>query len=411
MMVPKSLLLASAALLSFTSAADAQQQTKVRRVTKPLVNATLDLQTGMYTIGSAVNEKGASVFNTEISLFNTDFSGFVGIDSQTCEWYSSANKGTGRTGGKSQIMTSFLFAYCSSALSTASGGVGGSAIITFRDGYTGPSGGAPSGPATAQFNVSGMPANTNSSSFFGGFNCFFLRVRSANNAPASPARTFEGGQVMPDGQMGWGWNFADLATDGTLAHTFPFLACVQSCSGVGPDQTGGMVNYVDQYCPTGSLLATFTFGTTTTYSSVSMEIREAEAITGATVSNNGTGVNPAGSLANIAGTPTLGGFWKMSMNCAGADPSKIYILRISFLPPIPPSPTPFGEGLINGGGPGNNFFGGHGGAAVTFPPGGPGVQLPLDLAFQNSCYGVQALCGDSPKGFFTNAVFETVGSN
>jgi hypothetical protein len=431
MMVPKrSLLVASAALLCFGTVANAQHShtQKVRRVTKPLIQAELDLNTGQYTIGSKVNQKGAAIYNTSRSISNVDFAGFVGIDSTQCEWFDKAEK-VGSVGGKSQIMTSFLFAYCSSALATQSGGVGGSATVSFVEGYMAPALGGPR-PAfssrTAVFNLSGLPANTANSSFFGGFNCFFIRVRTATQAP-SPAASFDGGVALSDGVVGWGWDFRDLSLFVPLAHTFPFLACVQSCSGTGPDGQN-MTDGVDQYCgafpstPPFTLLSSFTFGTTTTYSSVNMEVREANAIASGNAIYNPVGPYGGGStnpsiLTNVASI-ALGQPWKVGLDCTAAASGKPAIFIIEFKPGfVSPSVSP--AGLVGNvlvaiaPPPVRKVFtvSGAGGNPVTFPPGGPGVILPIDLQFLNACYQVQGLCGDSPKGFLSNGLNQTVGSN
>lgn len=433
MMVPKrSLLVTSAALLCLGTVASAQSKhtQKIRRVTKPLIQADLDLTTGKYTIGSQVNQKSAALFNTSRSLSNVDFSGFVGIDSVQCEWFDTANKGgpSGNTGGKSEIMTSFLFAYCSSALATNSGGVGGSATVSFVEGYTeGPPTGTlrPSfASRTAVFNLSGLPANTASSSFFGGFNCFFLRVFTSTPAP-SPNASFDGGQALADGIVGWSWDFRDLSLFAPLAHTFPFLACVQSCSGVGPDGAD-MTDGVDQYCgafpnnPPFTLLASFTFGTTTTFTSVSMEIREANAISSGSAVYNPTGPFGGGStnpsiLSNVA-QPILGAPWKVSLNCSGQSPAPA-IFVVEFLPGnVPPSTTSLADGnvlvAIAPAAVRKVFVNAtHGGGTTTFPPAGPGVPIPVDLQFLNACYQVQGFCGNSAgNAQLSNGLNETVGS-
>jgi hypothetical protein len=424
MMVPKrSLLVASAALLCLGTVASAQSghTQKVRRVTKPLIQADLDLSTGQYTIGSKVNKKGAALFNTSRSLTNLDFAGFVGIDSVQCEWFDKTEKGLGKTGKKSQIMTSFLFAYCSSARATQSGGVGGSATVSFMEGYmtVAPGNPRPSfGARTAVYNLSGLPANTASSSFFGGFNCFFIRVRTAVLQP-NPNTSFDGGQALKDGVLGWAWDFRDLSGFLPLAHTFPFLACVTSCSGVGPDGQV-MKDGVDQYCgtfpgnPPFNLLATFTFGTVTTYTSLNMEIREANKILNGTALYNPSG--PAGTnsviLASVF-TPRLGQLWRVTLDCTGRVGTKPAIFVVEFKPgTVTPTTIPSATGNLL--------------VAIAPPPvrkvfvkSVNGVTmvstfsapLPVDLQFLNACYQVQGLCGSTPKGFLSNGLNETVGSH
>ena len=133
----KKSLFAGAALLCLGTAANAQQDGPMfRRVTKPLQNASLDLQTGTITRGPAVGNKGLPNFNTCSSMNNLDHSGFVGVDSGPgtangpCEWINAAIKST----GKSSFMTLFTFAYCSASTDPNSGGTGGKARIGFRVG-------------------------------------------------------------------------------------------------------------------------------------------------------------------------------------------------------------------------------------------------------------------------------------
>jgi hypothetical protein len=140
--------------------------------------------------------------------------------------------------------------------------------LGFYEGYT-IFGGAPT-TTVAAFTLTGLPANSASSSFFGGFSCFFIRV-------------FFGTLVcFNDGPIGYSWKFLDNGT-GTinpigaiLAGTWPFLSCVVSCSGAVLQVDGqGMADAIDQYCPPGFLRATFTFGTTSgSFTSMSMHVEE-----------------------------------------------------------------------------------------------------------------------------------------
>ncbi|HED66124.1 MAG TPA: hypothetical protein ENJ09_11285 [Planctomycetes bacterium] len=318
----------------------------------------------------------------------------------------------GNTGGASGLMTSFNFAYCSAALDTLSGGIGGKARIGFRTGYTlgaNGVGNGPNGTDVGTFNLSGLPANTASSGFFGGFNCYLIGV-GFGTTPV----------VLKDGPVGWSWQFRDVGTDGVLAATFPFISCVQSCSGPGPDNTGNMVDAVDQYCPAGTLLSTFNFGTgapgSAYFTSVSMDMREAEAIASSNVLFNGSGVNPmilsAPTLAELGGGPDsypkiVGPSvpWSVDLDCTGADPTKLAIWRLSFLPPTPPAASAFGEILVALNGPGKNFFAPHGGGVANLG----GFPLPLDLSFYGVCWNLQGFCGDSPKGYLSNGLTQTMG--
>ncbi|MCP5118404.1 MAG: hypothetical protein GY953_46925, partial [bacterium] len=56
-------------------------------------------------------------------------------------------------------------------------------------------------------------------------------------------------------------------------------------------------------------------------------------------------------------------------------------------------------------GTGINFFLPHGGGAITLG----GFTLPSDIALYGFCYCVQALCGDNPFGYLSNALIQTIG--
>jgi len=221
---------------------------------------TLDLQTGTLTRTPTVHDKG---FTTCANFSNVDLGGFVGVDTgnKFCEWFDA-----GQTSGcsNSELIRSILFAYCSSAASVGSGGVGGSVRMGFYEGYA-VGGGTPT-TACAVFTLTGLPANTADSSFFGGFRCYFIRIL------LNPLIN------CANGRIAYSWHFMDVGRDGVLAATFPFLSCVQSCSGTGPDGTG-MVDLIDEYCPSGVFppRATFSFGTTpfgSYFTSISMQIEK-----------------------------------------------------------------------------------------------------------------------------------------
>jgi hypothetical protein len=277
-MVPKkSLLLAGAAIALFGATSNAQSQSgKVfARYNKPLKSATLDLATGTITRGPAATNRGAP---TIVDFANNDLGGFVGVDTGNgfCEWFDAAVKGSLTGDGTanidsgnqaSDIMNSVVFAYCSAALTANSGGPGGSVKLGFYEGYT--LGGPAPTSGVAVFTLTGLPANSASSSFFGGFSCIFIRVFF------SPMISFA------DGNIGYSWKFLDSGT-GTnplgpvLAATWPFLSCTTSCSGVIAVADGqGMQDFIDEYCPPGTLRASFTFGTTSgSFTSMSMHVEE-----------------------------------------------------------------------------------------------------------------------------------------
>jgi hypothetical protein len=280
------LILAGAALALFGASASAQSQSgKVfARYNKPLKSASLDLATGTITRGPVVNNRTAT---TIVDFNNNDLGGFVGVDTGGgfCEWFDAGVKGL--IPNASDLVNDVVFAYCSAMLAPGSGGPGGSVKLGFYEGYT-TFGGAPT-TGVAKFTLTGLPGNSASSSFFGGFNCFFIRV-------------FFGTLVnFCDGPIGYSWKFLDTGLDGTLAGTWPFLSCVASCSGAILQVDGsGMTDAIDEYCPPGTLRATFTFGTTSgSFTSMSMDVREVADIA-ATAATFNACTTPNGDLLDTA---------------------------------------------------------------------------------------------------------------
>jgi len=292
MMVPKkSLMLAGAALALFGAASSAQSQSgKIfTRVNKPLKSATLDLATGTITRGPAVHNRAAT---TMVDFFNTDLGGFVGVDTGNgfCEWFDAGVKGSlvgdgtalVDSGKCADLMNSIVFAYCSAKLTPGSGGPGGSVKLGFYEGYV--TGGGTATTGVASFTLTGLPGNSASSSFFGGFGCFFIRIFFAQLI------------CFSDGAIGYSWKFIDNGT-GTLnpqgailGATFPFLSCVKTCSAsIGEIDGQGMEDFIDEYCPPGVLRTTFTFGTTSgSFTSVNMDVEEVVPVLATTDFKNST---------------------------------------------------------------------------------------------------------------------------
>jgi hypothetical protein len=400
MMVPKkSLFLVSAALL-FAGAATAQSQdskTSFRRYTGPLNTVDLDLESGVITRGPVVQDR---VGGTTSTMPNIDLGGFVGADtgSCSCEWYDAGVK----NGGQSSYVSGFIFAYCSAATDPLSGGPGGSASLFFNEGYTlganGPGNGA-NGTDLARVILTGLPANTACSSFFGGFRCFFITIRFTNSFS------------LPDGNIGYGWKFLDQGTPGVLAKTFPFLSCVESCTGMGPDGIG-MVDMVDQYCPPGFLNATFSFGTTPSggyFTSISMDIREAVStglLASASYVTSNSGLMTDNAIPLGTG-PLIGSSvaaYGIQIGCGAATINGVY--RIDIRPGLVPAGIGTGFGLLAAVGPVlQKFTGAHSMNNQNTPT----IALPKDVTFACLPYTNQGWCQSSPKGILTNAYRETIG--
>jgi hypothetical protein len=399
-MVPKKCLLLVSVALLFAGSAAAQaqgQKTSYRRYTGPLRSVTLDLESGVITRGPVVQDRQGSTVTT---FGNNDLGGFVGADtgSCACEWYDAGVK----SGGQSTFVSGFAFTYCSAALDVASSGNGGSAVISFISGYTlGGSGGAPNGTELARLSLSGLPANTAASSFFGGFRCYFITIGFG--------ATF----CLPDGPIGYGWKFVDLGSAGPLAATWPYLSCVQSCTGPGGPDGLGMVDMIDQYCPPGTLLSTFSFGTLSTgggyFTSISMDIREAVS-TGALPSALFVTTNSA-ILFDNGGTiglgPNIGDGaepYAVQLGCGAATVTGLY--RIDIRPGLVAGGIPTGFGLLAVSGPVLQKFTGSHAQNVVFTP---TVPLPKDVTFACLSYTNQGWCQSSPKGILSGALRETIG--
>jgi hypothetical protein len=350
MMVPKkSLMLAGAALALFGAASSAQSQSgKVfARYNKPLKSVTLDLDTGTITRGPKVSNRAGT---TITDFDNNDLGGFVGVDTGSgfCKWIDSATKGTGlgRTAGvsnNSDMMRSIVFAYCSAKLTPGSGGPGGTLGLHFYEGYTLFGGAATT--SVAHFTLTGLPGNSASSSFFGGFNCIFIKVVFAELL------------CFADGPIGYGWTFVDTGTGtvnplgAVLAGTWPFLSCTVSCSAaILQVDNQGMTDAIDEYCPTTSLLATFTFGTTSgSFTSISMAIEEVVDVT----STIGTCDGSPAALDKLTSTPaTVGASWTATLKSGiTRTGSPSWFIDFGSLPIAKPT----GFLIVQIPSPGNNF--------------------------------------------------------
>ena len=418
MLIPrKSLVVVAAALLLAGPAPGAQSGRGgpvYDRVNKPPRPVTLDLRTGTLIRGPRPRRKAVT---TCTSLDNNDFSGFVGNDTgnSACEWWDEALKTGGtraqRIGGKSGLMTGFSFAYCSAALDPASFGPGGSAVISFREGYsrgTAANSAGPSGTLVGSFAMSGLPANTAFSSFFGGFNCYLITVTLGN----TPLCFGGDGMGGPEPSVAWAWRFADLGTDGVLAATFPFLSCVASCTEgpgskpfVNDERDGtGMTDGIDQYCPPGSILSAFTFGTTTHggwFTSISMAVREAaissqpNAVLASAANARGVGPAERAAERRRAVAP------QYQLDCSQASANAIALFRVGFAA-ASPLPSRYGtiyvplQGFLGF----NVNLGLHGRGVVNVA----GGVIPKDLTLGCAPVSLQGFCGDSPLGFVSDGL-------
>ncbi len=414
MMVPKkSLILAGAALVLGATAGAQSVQHKTnalyKRAPSPARQASLDLSTGVYTRGPIANNRGGNTVAdfTNSDVFNgaTPAIGWITTDSGagSCTWFSAASKGTGvnQSTNASDLMANVFFYYCSNALDVSSGGLGGSITLGFYEGYT-VFGGAPTTTA-AVVALTGMPANTSQGSWFQpGANCYGLTVNF------NPLLPFADGAFV-----GYSWNYTDVGTDGVLGNTYPFLACVVSCSALSafnPSFTGfggagtasgigedgqGMYDIWEQVCPVGPHsggVTSFSFGTAGnppglgTRSSVNMAIREAGDL--ATTNVNYNAVTSPNADTLTANNATLGSRWTLTMT--RATPSAAGVMTINVRRNkggpngLPPTPPVTGRVLIAG--PFlTSLAGGHNGTT-----GSVGQDVPLDITFCSVHFAAQA---------------------
>ena len=475
MIFTKPLLLAGVALAALGAFTDAQtQRNKLYRRASAPRQATLDLGTGTYTRGPVVNDRATSTVG---DLDNTDVfdgSGFGWLSVDTgggaCRWFEMASKGMGMNQGVgvplgpgtgtnklhpappgADLIKSVIFSYCSGALDVASGGVGGSVEIGAYEGYT-IFGGAPTTTAMI-VNLTGMPGNTAPGGFFGGARCYTLNVQFTPMVP------------WADGIfVGYSWHFMDTGTDGILAATFPFLACIVSCSGLsilngsagGPGVPGepagfanlgrdgqGMLDAFDAFCtgafPNGPTANTYTFATSGAFAPpfapttrASIDPLFTEGIELATTDVDYNDAAPIQNLDTLTATPaTLGTTWTATFSRAGGGSGRFQIrlwnTRLAGNGIAPDSgsvPWPVGTGgrkMASG----TYFASIPAGQAVSGSPVAPTLAfaagvgtatagIPLDFTFCGLHFACQARSGTGVAGSGTprlsSAVEGTIGT-
>lgn len=331
MMVPKkSLLLAGVALALFGATAGAQSGKIYKSPNKTMKSAQLNMATGTITRGAAVQNR----VGTTVQDFNNGPGFGIGIDTGAgfCEWYTVGIKGFANN--QSDLMAQIRFSYCSSAADPASGGPGGTAKLGFYTNYA--LGGPLPSPANtvAAFTLAGLPANTASA-------CFFTFLNSATGC-VTLLLTFGTQICFPDGPIAYSWKFVDADSCGPFAHTMPFLACVTSCStnpngGPGTYPAGahaldaqGMTDFLDQYCPPGTLLATFTFntapGVSPMFTSINMRIRECADVTATITAYNST--TPPNTDQFSSTKAILGATWTATTTRVGGT-NGVFNIRVN----------------------------------------------------------------------------------
>jgi hypothetical protein len=387
---PSSCMGALALLVSASLASAPAAQQPAQHVSGPQQRVTVDLATGTMTRGPVVQQRSAS---TCVTFNNLDLSGFISTDTGSCavEWITQGVK----SGGKSGLVSGFEFGYASKSRDTNFGGQGGQIQISFRRGYVKGSvnSAGATGTEVAAYLFTGLPANTNCSDF--------------TDSTTTPTQGIVRAIVHPplalgDVNIGWVWKFIDTVGSDLQAKTFPQLACIDNCNSGGPDSLG-MTNSVDRYL-NEVYLDTIAIPFATNSSSTSMALFELPIVPGQSLVMNGSGVNPV--ILSSVNVPEIGNMWALRVDCTGANPARSAIFRIGYTGIIPPITTAFGELLVMlGGSFGTNFTVPHGGGLANLS-----VPLPNDASLVCLSYGVQSLCGDTPRGYLSNALKETVGT-
>jgi len=291
----------------------------------------LDLATGVVTRGPRPAQRAGTLVSEYGGL---GLGGFVANapGNGATEFISAGIKG--HAGNASDLVARAQFAYWTVKQDPNLGGPGGSVRLGFYEGYT--PGGATPTTTVAVFTLTGLPGTSSSSTFPSGLRGYFL------------ALDFPTPLAFADGPIGYSWRFIDTDLGGVDGGTGPFLTCVLSCSGSGPDAVGQMGPH-DIYSPPGTLVAPFPAPLTQ-----SMELFEIGDFSASVAPVVGDGVNQDVLTATpvIVGQP-----WSVTLAIPGGahhhGPGGPFVLRVrttaingpTFNSPLGGRPT---EALIAG---------------------------------------------------------------
>jgi hypothetical protein len=357
----KSRILAGVALTVLATHAGAQSVNKHKQYSRAggAQEVTLDLGTGTYTRGPTAGDRGGTTIAdfTNVDAFDSAAFGWLVLETGggVCRWFSAGAKGTGpnQTSNASDMMSDFVFFYCTSAADVNSGGVGGSATIGFYEGYT-VGGGAP----TTTVVVVGLTQMPGATVDGGNPGCFGIRAQFDPMITTFQDQTF----------IGYSWQFDDVNPLTALAKTNPFLACIVSCSGLniltkgtaggvgGPLGLGedgqGMIDVIDQFCTNPVRAQSFSFGTTatpwapTTRTSINMRINEAVDLATTNVNYNATSTPNGDTLS--ATKATLGQRWTVTLTRSPVTVAGVFIVNVKKgrFPGNGGNPTPPVQGRV-----------------------------------------------------------------
>lgn len=282
------------ALVALAAPHYAQTVRPLRPAPAPREIVRIDAATGVVTRGAARSALG------EVSEFpNLDMGGFVTTDTGggAVTWVNDGIKGA--VSNRSDLLSRIVIPYCSAELDPSLGGPGATLKLGLYEGYT-RNQPTPSGTRIASLALTGLPAHTSESSFFGNFSCYFLEIE------LDPLLSFA------DGPIGYSWEFADLGADGLYSGTFPFLASTSSCSATVPDPQGQApyeccsFRPADAYDANGQLIHVVTFAPYCIPYSIAIDLREVADVAASAAPFVGDGVNVD---IMTASAPLVGAAW------------------------------------------------------------------------------------------------------
>jgi len=355
---------------------------------RPLQSVDVDLATGTITRGPHVGDRAGTTVTDFGSVSLGGF--FLGVETGggMCEWIDAGVKGF--AGNASDLVTNVVFSYCTVMADPASGGPGASVLLGLYSGYQ--TGGPAPTTSVALFNLTGLPGHSANTSIGGGggVSCYFINL------------IFPDCFAYADGPIGYSWGFTDVGTTGVLAGTFPFLSCIQSCSGPGPDGQG-RDNIIDRYCPPG----TFVGQIVTPSAGIDLSIREVADAEAVATSWNSQGVN-----TDVLAAPAIaiGASWQVNITLAhghGASGATSVKVRSSCINgPNLTSPSGHPIEILTMGTVALSLSDLHDGTSTSYAP----FAVPCDITLVGTAWAAQGTVLGGGRADLTTARCGVVGS-
>ena len=373
--------------MTVAATAGAQSSPHLVHTATPMRTVTLDLATGAITRGPRVEERSGTVV---VDFDNLDVAGYFGVDTGggSFEWIDAGTKGF--AGNASDLMSKIVFSYCTFVQDQASGGPGGSTLLGFYEGYQ--TGGPAPTTSVALVNLSGLPGRNVPGLAYGTASpaCYFVEVNFADSI------------AFADGPIGYSWRFMDFDLTGVRSGTGPVLACVQSCSGAGPDGQG-MDAFIERYSSTGTYLSTYT----TPSIGISMSIAEVADVEATATTWNSQGINTdALSATAIA----IGESWQVDIALAhghgASGPTNVKVRSSCINGPNLLSPTGHPVEILTTGLLALTLADPHNGTATSYAP----FPVPADISLVGLPWAAQGTVVGGGRVDLTTARCGVVGS-